>query len=65
MSTDDQRRASALTGEALLAARDESLQPLLDRLAGFADAATTSARKRLASSPASGSQHPAVTSGMN
>ena len=32
MSTDDQRRASALTGEALLAAQDPALRPLLDRL---------------------------------
>jgi hypothetical protein len=33
MSAEDERRASALTGEALLAAQDERLQPLLDRLA--------------------------------
>ncbi len=32
MSTDDQRRATALTGEALLAAQDPALRPLLDRL---------------------------------
>ena len=37
MSTDDQTRASALTGEALLVAQDESLQPLLDRLAAAAE----------------------------
>jgi hypothetical protein len=36
MSTDDQRRASALTGEALLAAQDPALRPLLDRLAEVA-----------------------------
>ena len=35
--TEDQRRASALTGEALLAAQDESLQPLPDRLAAAAE----------------------------
>ena len=37
MSTDDERCASALTGEALIAAQDESLQPLLDRLAAAAE----------------------------
>jgi hypothetical protein len=37
VSTDDQTRASALHGEALLAAQDESLQPLLDRLAAAAE----------------------------
>ncbi len=37
MSTDDQRLSSALTGEALLAAQDESFQPLLDRLAAAAE----------------------------
>ena|SRR5215212_1493594 len=37
MSTEDQRLASALTGEALLAAQDDSFQPLLDRLAAAAE----------------------------
>ena len=37
MSTEDQRLGSMLTGEALLAAQDESLQPLLDRLAAAAE----------------------------
>ena len=37
MTTENQGRASALTGEALLAAQDESLQPLLDRLAAAAE----------------------------
>jgi hypothetical protein len=37
VSTKDQTHASALTGEALLAAQDESFQPLLDRLAAVAE----------------------------
>ena len=37
VSTKDQAHASALTGEALLAAQDESFQPLLDRLAKAAE----------------------------
>jgi hypothetical protein len=37
MSTDEDRRASAVHGEALLAAQDEPLRPLLDRLAAAAE----------------------------
>jgi hypothetical protein len=37
MSPDDQARASALHGEALLAAQSETFQPLLDHLAAVAD----------------------------
>ena len=37
MSTDDQVRASALTGEALLAAQSDTFQPLLDHLAAVAE----------------------------
>ena len=36
MSTDDQMASSALTGEALLAAQNESFQPVLDHLATVA-----------------------------
>jgi hypothetical protein len=37
VSTKDEAHASTLTGEALLAAQDESFQPLLDRLAEVAE----------------------------
>jgi hypothetical protein len=37
MSTKDEAHGSRLMGEALLAAQDESLQPLLDRLAAAAE----------------------------
>jgi hypothetical protein len=37
MSTDDDRRVSALTGEALLAGRDDRLRSLLERPAEATD----------------------------
>src|SRR5829696_1655828 len=37
MSTDDQRRASALLGEALLAAQSEEFRPVIERLAEATD----------------------------
>ena len=37
MSTEDQRHASALTGEALLAAQSDTFQPLLEHLAAVAE----------------------------
>ena len=64
MSTKDQALSAALHGEALLAAQDLSMQPLLDRLAALANG-HDDARLETAASQVAGSARWIATPAMS